>query len=1001
MTELPELSDWEKVYNWIPELLGRQVPSFVGLLLGVLFLVALILGVISLIVIASGKIIETFKGQIQPLFYDANRARAAQRRRIFAGHLVNELRTKNRAENWRDDEFAELEAEVEGEGARTRLFQLPWRQNDGRGIWRETSLTRALQRSTERLILLEGDPGSGKSVALRHVALNLAEMGAKARKTNSLLPVYVNFKELKRPEHSPVDRKLINDFIVDSLNRVNDSAVTRYLDEYFQQGIEDGTWLFLFDSFDEIPDILSSTEVDSRISEYSAAINDFMGSFNSCRGIVASRFYRGPSNAGWKRFRILELSEQRQLRLIRRANLSANLTQQLIGEIATAPREIKNLARNPMLLGLLCAHMDSTATFPSTSHEIFEEYFLSRLARDETRLQTKFGLFVGEVMHGAQSVAFALAVNERLGLSPTRADLKAALSGSGELTRKLDTILDALEYMRFGRADRDASGDTRQFTFAHRRFQEYFATTVVIKNPNIVPRRQLLTDARWRETAVALLQLGSVTEIYPVLEEAFSILCEARPQFLMNQPQEQHSSFEWPPGSFHVLSLLQSGLQNKATYIPPKLTDLVTELLSEASRSGRLDDKKLALEIAGLAHEHALLDMIRDALTKDSQWLNDTIFQQISRLSVLPPDIGDWIRASIARMTVHKQLPRDRAEISAYILRLRRPQPFLHLINIACYLRAIDTVGSLVCATTLSALVAAAFGAWGVALVPTTLLSVVVLFRLFWTSGMLSTTSRVVLLLLLIEVGAGIARLYFHHHAVFWIWLASLYIATWSPFVIINIRRGVLVSYALLPFSQVSMLLVIRDILNFRLLKAVALQILLLVLAGSCFLIGELYLSERWRTVARDGFFGVMIVTNGWLLLRITVAAANGLLMLIRDSRTVRDFRREISHRTFEEFAECYGTLQTHVWKFRLLKHFRESSERSLLLAEERAMLQMIEDVEVDSPNLKSGAQESARFIRMLTKEWRPDLSGVFGIRAPELRDELYKLLEHSRRRRL
>ena len=59
---------------------------------------------------------------------------------------------------------------------------------------REKSLSRGLARTTDSLIILEGDPGSGKSVALRHLAEQLACGARDAKSATSLIPLYVNLK---------------------------------------------------------------------------------------------------------------------------------------------------------------------------------------------------------------------------------------------------------------------------------------------------------------------------------------------------------------------------------------------------------------------------------------------------------------------------------------------------------------------------------------------------------------------------------------------------------------------------------------------------------------------------------------------------------------------------------------------------------------------------------------------------------------------------------------
>ena len=104
-------------------------------------------------------------------------------------------------------------------------------------------------------MILEGEPGSGKSVALRHLADRLAREAERSRSTTSLIPLYVNLKEF-RPLQRPVDSQSVRDFVFESLTRANDRDVEQFLEDEFDRGMREGSWLLLLDSFDEIPDVL-------------------------------------------------------------------------------------------------------------------------------------------------------------------------------------------------------------------------------------------------------------------------------------------------------------------------------------------------------------------------------------------------------------------------------------------------------------------------------------------------------------------------------------------------------------------------------------------------------------------------------------------------------------------------------------------------------------------------------------------------------------------------
>ena len=231
----------------------------------------------------------------------------------------------------------------------------------------------------------------------------------------------MNLKNLSVDLGTRVDRDLIEKLVKRTLNRPNDRDIAEFLEEEFELGIGAGTWLFIFDSFDEIPEILSSTEADETINTYAQAIWDFLNGLNRCRGIVASRLFRGPRQLGWPRFQIVPLSFARQTELVRNSGLKRDIRDDLSGKLAAAGGDLQLMASNPMFLGLLCEHMRSGHGFPSNSHTVFETYVTSRLNRDALRVQQRYQVPARQLRQAAEAVAFCISADNDLGLNPRRA----------------------------------------------------------------------------------------------------------------------------------------------------------------------------------------------------------------------------------------------------------------------------------------------------------------------------------------------------------------------------------------------------------------------------------------------------------------------------------------------------------------------------------------------------------------------------------------------------
>lgn len=233
------------------------------------------------------------------------------RRQTFARNIEDRLRFLSSVGEWNDEQYAELEAEAQAEPA-SGVGVLRWHRagQTSAALRREGSLTQALLHGPHQLTVLEGEPGSGKSVALRHLALHLAKRAQHpTARSDSLLPLYVDLKDF-RPLRRPVDSESIREFICDTLNRLNDREAERYLADEFDQGLAAGTWLLLFDSFDEIPDLLGVTERDAAVSEYTQAIITFVHNRN-CRAVIASREFRGPPDFRLPRLNVVRLTDRR------------------------------------------------------------------------------------------------------------------------------------------------------------------------------------------------------------------------------------------------------------------------------------------------------------------------------------------------------------------------------------------------------------------------------------------------------------------------------------------------------------------------------------------------------------------------------------------------------------------------------------------------------------------------------------------------------------------
>ena len=647
---------WEDLINLWNQIFGSQVAGWFLIFFG-------ILATLWLASLLLAQIIEFWKKSILPLFYNEEEKQRNIRRRQFTKTLeyilTNDWKdiirdSDNQEILWDDKRYTDLEAEVEAEGTHYLPTIIPFYKRKYTGLKREKSLLKALKNSRERIILLEGEPGSGKSVALKHLALDLLRQAKKVHNNQVLLPVYVNLRGLKRSKEQIIDRQLIADYVKSSINTSNDPRVKEFLESEFDRRLQDGTWLFLFDSFDEIPDVLNSGEFDPTITKYVNAISDFLGVMNNCRGIVASRYFRGPGKVQWARFKILGLTLERQIKLIKNIELTAYQKQSLISQLVSAHPEIQAMTTNPFFLSMVIENAIRENEFPENGFSVFDIYIARRIEQnDNERLKIKFGLNAQEVQLVAETIAFCMTADINQ-LDPERNAIKLSLKRLHLAPiPNLDKHFDALEFINLGRNDAQ-SKTVQTFSFSHRRFQEYFATKFVIRVSDKLSARKMLSDARWRETTVVLCQTQSETALQEIIDEAGKILYNYAVEIenwlkSIKDDSEQTlpASLPWPPGLLSLLSLLQDGFANRKHLLPDYIRNNTGVVLSIAQNYGIFPDRKWALEVSGIAPDSDLIESLRPAIRDSSSLMNRVAYDQVSRLENLPEDISTWIRNSI------------------------------------------------------------------------------------------------------------------------------------------------------------------------------------------------------------------------------------------------------------------------------------------------------------------------------------------------------------------
>lgn len=1011
----------------LENIFGNNIPPWIINTFNWFLLVSLVLvalwGLLSLV----NKIKELWTQNFWPLFYNHDEKQRSTYRKYFAEHIENEIIRIGRQEDWKDHRFAELEAEVEIEGKQKTWSWIPFVHKSTIELQREHSLSKALAKSRERLILVEGEPGSGKSVALRYITRKLSQKAKIYKNNKSVIPLYINLKDLHRHNNVLIDRNLIETFILSTLRRIKDRDIDAFLENEFHKGLEEGTWLFLFDSFDEIPEILSSTESDNLVKLYGNAIDDFLHGMNRCRGIVASRQFHGPAYLKWPHFTVLALTLNRQHQLIQKYNLKRDVENRFIGQLALSNEEIQIMARNPLFLSLLCEHIKNGYPFPKDAHSIFETYISNRIKHDKDRIIHKFQVEETEIKTATENIAYCMTIDRSLGLSAPHASLKKSYSRYFPKSQiDLDPILDALVYMKLAREDISLHlSEDQNFTFAHRRFQEYFTTCFVIHNPERVSPKLLLTDAQWRETTVTLCQTQPLNQLQSLVKhmtKSLKISCinitklqnELNEQSLKKQVSQQVNidficeSFPIFTQSLHILKIIQEGFFNRFEELPKNTRKYVGEIVLATTKLAAQPDRKLALEVSGASPEPVKTYIVTEAFKSQSVSLRSSAYQQISQLQVISSSIEQGIKEALLNLWGARLLQKNKHQTRAHLMRLSQPQKFLSMINALLFLDKMHHITSFISLLTVATIIfdQALFNIFQI-FIMVSLLFIIYVFHTYiltFYSLFMNLYSRFLLLFYLV-VTLGLAS-FIDNYVVYCLCLLSIYLSTIFPSYLLLSNN--LFNLKLFNIGYLPIYLFYKDIINLvnfihNIHKKVKIYKFIAIFLVTALIVVFAAPAVTW-VMSPHNIIGNVVVTGVIFILGFPIALYKGFNHIrasledrIRWNKWFANGEVSIDCHNIGEATNFHSSLRVieSLKNIRINKKFKATGNMELLIRKIALKLEQ---------NQKNLSNKSEKYYVLITDNDETDKNKIEGYLTcshlylnnnPILLDEIYSLLEN------
>lgn len=612
--------------SYIDNLLGpilkyyvKGVPKIENLSSPISIILSLFLiGLISFWV-RDNTVMREHSGTINKEFPDKS---FANRLSNFTRVLRNYLENIDIEINWNDYYFTPLEAEVEVINSSTN-----------KKIKRVTDLLKAIKSDYKsQVFLIIGDPGSGKSTALRKLA---GELLKEINKTGKV-PVYINLKDWQSNKtwtiDSPPTAIDIYDFVVDHLKKRGDIFANEFIDDYFKKMHENGRLFFLLDSFDEIPEILDADENSWIVDAFSDAFYTFLAGATESRGILSSRIFRKPT-AKFKTKTTLELRPFSEAK-IEQSFLKAlsNLKPNFFREFFKSHSDLIPIARNPFSAALIIQYLkENNMNFPKNQYEIYNSYIKKRLSKCEENIK-KNSLSIDEIIDFTTNLSFYIFSTQKLGLEIKIEEVYRSFPRVKK--NKIDAILSILVYAKIARQ----GVQDKKFSFVHRRFNEYFVVLKFIQEPANINFQSIPNDSRWRDALVLYCEVAGYNEAVKIANFCWQTISE------IDKPNDLRS--------IHCVRFLNDAFKGRTECIEEFRDELAKFITKQIEPNKNIISAKLAIESVGLLKDSDINSVIIKAINLKIDWLEQEAIKSCKYISTVNEDLEGQIIQTIYNIDI-------------------------------------------------------------------------------------------------------------------------------------------------------------------------------------------------------------------------------------------------------------------------------------------------------------------------------------------------------------
>jgi predicted NACHT family NTPase len=540
-------------------------------------------------------------------------------------------------------------------------------------------IRRKVQRETERFdgmdlvrgeeghrLFILGKPGAGKTTFLKYVAIRAAQGDPNK------VPIFVRLREWQ------AEGELLP-FLARQFDICAFPNATPFLE--FLLGRTELA-LVLFDGLDEIP------QEGDRRAEAIAALRDFANKYPDAQVIITCR--NAASDYTFQGFHYVELADFNEGQIYafvrkwfaQRSSMGESFWEDFNRD---ENRGLRELARQPLLLALLCLAYRKTFHFPQRRVEIYEEALEALLKEWDSDREIRRDEVYHHLPLGRKRQMFArLAAQyfeDGVYFFPQRAladKIAAYLAGLPAADQTVAVAdIDGVAVLKAIEAQHGILTECawRVYTFAHLTFQEYYTARYVVDNALMGTLPKLLAHAhedRWREVILlAASMFPNADAFFEVFLARLAALVKGDEKLVafLGWADRKAASVDVPykPAAVRAYYIwFASASANTITSASASASALASALGSDLdSARARANTLNLALDL-NLVSAHALTSTLaRDLDRARACDIGDTaLHTALSALAVPDADASDKTRDAFAAqlqgiMIEHRDIGHD------------------------------------------------------------------------------------------------------------------------------------------------------------------------------------------------------------------------------------------------------------------------------------------------------------------------------------------------------